>query len=32
MRAVVHYKYGSPEVLSIADVPKPEPGPDEVLV
>ncbi len=32
MRAVVHSKYGPPEVLSIADVPKPEPGPDEVLI
>ena len=32
MRAVVHHEYGPPEVLSVADVPKPEPGPDEVLV
>jgi NADPH:quinone reductase-like Zn-dependent oxidoreductase len=32
MRAVVHTRYGPPEVLSVADVPKPEPGPDEVLV
>ena len=32
MRAVVHHKYGPPEVLSVTDVPKPEPGPDEVLV
>lgn len=32
MRAVVHHKYGPPEVLSVADVPKPTPAPDEVLV
>jgi NADPH:quinone reductase-like Zn-dependent oxidoreductase len=32
MRAVVHDRYGPPEVLRIADVPRPEPKPDEVLV
>jgi NADPH:quinone reductase-like Zn-dependent oxidoreductase len=32
MRAAVYYKYGPPEVTSIADVPKPVPGPEEVLV
>ena len=32
MRAVVHDRYGAPEVLRIEDVPKPVPAPDEVLV
>ncbi len=32
MRAVVYDTYGSPEVLRLADVPMPEPGPDGVLV
>jgi NADPH:quinone reductase-like Zn-dependent oxidoreductase len=32
MRAVVRDTYGSPDVLEIADVDKPEPGADEVLV
>ena len=32
MRAVVHDRYGPPEVLRIADVERPTPGPDEVLV
>ncbi len=32
MRAVVHRRYGSPEVLEIEDVPKPVPKDDEVLV
>jgi NADPH:quinone reductase-like Zn-dependent oxidoreductase len=32
MRAVVHDRYGSPEVLRLADVPPPVPRPDEVLV
>jgi len=32
MRAVVHDRYGPPEVLRIADVPRPEPKEDEVLV
>ena len=32
MRAVVHSRYGPPEVLSLGDVPKPEPHDDEVLI
>ena len=32
MRAVVLTEFGGPEVLRIADVPSPTPGPDEVLV
>jgi NADPH:quinone reductase-like Zn-dependent oxidoreductase len=32
MRAVVYDKYGPPEVLHLAEVPKPVPGDDEVLV
>lgn len=32
MRAVVHYCYGSPEVLRIDEVAKPVPGENEVLV
>jgi NADPH:quinone reductase-like Zn-dependent oxidoreductase len=32
MRAVVHERYGSPEVLRIAEVERPVPGEDEVLV
>jgi len=32
MRAVVLTSYGGPEVLTITDVPAPEPGPEEVLV
>ncbi len=32
MRAVVHTTYGPPEVLRLADVDKPVPGPDEVLI
>lgn len=32
MRAVVLDGYGGPEVLRVADVPAPEPGPDELLV
>ncbi len=32
MRAVVLETYGSPEVLTVRDVPEPEPGPEEVLV
>jgi NADPH:quinone reductase-like Zn-dependent oxidoreductase len=31
-RAVVQLRYGSPEVLAVADVPIPAPGPEEVLV
>lgn len=32
MRAIVQDSYGGPEVLRLADVPDPEPGPGEVLV
>lgn len=32
MKAAVHYSYGGPEVVRMADVPKPEPGSHEVLV
>ena len=32
MRAVVHDRYGPPEVLHVADVPRPSPSDDEVLV
>lgn len=32
MRAVVLHSHGGPEVLTIDQVPDPEPGPDEVLV
>ena len=32
MRAVVHDRYGPPEVLRIEHVPKPVPTPDEILV
>ncbi len=32
MRAIVQHKYGSPEVLSLQTVDRPQPGPDEVLV
>lgn len=32
MRAVVIEEYGGPEVLQLADVPDPTPGPDEILV
>ncbi|HYI61571.1 MAG TPA: NAD(P)H-quinone oxidoreductase [Acidimicrobiales bacterium] len=32
MRAVVIESYGDPDVLTVAEVPDPEPGPDEVLV
>lgn len=32
MRAVVLPRYGDPEVLDIREVPRPEPGPGEVLV
>jgi NADPH:quinone reductase-like Zn-dependent oxidoreductase len=32
VKAVVHDRYGPPEVLRIEDVPKPAPAPDEVLV
>ena len=32
MRAVVHDRYGPPEVLRVADVARPVPKDDEVLV
>src|SRR5215213_5531523 len=32
MKAVVITSFGGPEVLEVQDVPKPEPGPEEVLV
>jgi NADPH2:quinone reductase len=32
MKAVVITRFGGPEVLEIKDVPKPQPGPEEVLV
>jgi NADPH:quinone reductase-like Zn-dependent oxidoreductase len=32
MRAVVQDRYGPPDVLHIEDVPKPEPGPRDVLI
>ena len=32
MRAVVIESFGEPDVLTVREVPDPEPGPDEVLV
>jgi NADPH:quinone reductase-like Zn-dependent oxidoreductase len=32
MKAVVHDRYGAPDVLRLEDVPAPSPGPDDVLV
>jgi len=32
MKAIVHDRYGPPEVLRVGDVPRPEPKDDEVLV
>lgn len=32
MRAVLHTKYGPPDVLRLEDIPKPVPGDDEVMV
>ncbi|MEJ2133680.1 MAG: NAD(P)-dependent alcohol dehydrogenase [Desulfofustis sp.] len=32
MNAIVYDKYGSPDVLRLEDIPKPNPGADEVLV
>ena len=32
MKAVVITRFGGPEVLEMQDVPKPEPGPEEILV
>lgn len=32
MKAIIHTKYGTPDVLELGDVEKPSPGDDEVLV
>jgi NADPH:quinone reductase-like Zn-dependent oxidoreductase len=32
MKAVIHDRYGPPDVLSLAEVDRPVPGPDEILV
>jgi len=32
MKAVIHRKYGEPEVLTVGEVPKPVPGDDDVLI
>ena len=32
MKAIVHHKYGPPDVLKLEDIPKPTAGDDEVLV
>src|SRR5437870_4274894 len=32
MKAVVIHSFGGPEVLALEEVPRPEPGPDEILV
>lgn len=32
MKAITHSRYGGPDVLALADVPDPQPRPDEVLV
>ena len=32
MKAIRIHRYGGPEVLSYEDAPKPEPGPEEILV
>jgi len=32
MRALIAREFGSPDVLTLEDVPKPSPGPDEVLI
>ncbi|MBS1717557.1 MAG: NAD(P)-dependent alcohol dehydrogenase [Armatimonadetes bacterium] len=32
MKAIVHYEYGSPDVLRYEEIEKPTPGPDQVLI
>lgn len=32
MQAIVYHRYGAPDVLEISDIPKPTPGPGEVLI
>ena len=32
MKAIAYERYGGPEVLEYIDVPKPVPGPEQVLV
>ena len=32
MRAVIHKKFGSPEYLTLEDIPRPDPKPNEVLI
>jgi NADPH:quinone reductase-like Zn-dependent oxidoreductase len=32
MKAIVYHRYGSPDVLHVAEVPKPAPKPNEVLI
>ncbi|MFM2354475.1 MAG: hypothetical protein RLZZ528_211, partial [Pseudomonadota bacterium] len=32
MKAAVYHRYGGPEVVAVADIPRPEPGAGEVLV
>jgi NADPH:quinone reductase-like Zn-dependent oxidoreductase len=32
MKAIVHHRYGSPDVLEIEDTPKPAPADDQVLI
>ncbi|WP_203779060.1 alcohol dehydrogenase catalytic domain-containing protein [Actinoplanes philippinensis] len=32
MRAVVHHRYGGPDVLTLAEVPAPVPGDGEILI